>query len=299
MVPARRSPAAEQAESPSAPTTQRAQAAAPCRKQRGAPLVPGGSRASGAPPPVAKHLPSPPRIQATPPRPSASEAATGAEPVKARLSVGEVELTHQSISVRHLDRLVGGLLLATSPRVAWATLVRRTYGVTTSPVPDAAGASVFSPRSPSRRPRGRSWSTSDGHLCQFVPERATLPTRSSDASAPRAPRSRRPRTGTEVGDVVGEGDARPRCGRGGGERAATRRDAFANNDPPKTQRSNRQGAKAPRNSGAWRLGALAVHLSLGTWRPVACKGAMNRAAASSGAEIHYLWENRSWTAGKK
>lgn len=41
-----------------------------------------------------------------------------------------------------------------------------------------------------------------------------------------------------------------------------------NNDPPKTQRSNRQGAKAPRNSGAWRLGALAVHLSLGTWRPV-------------------------------
>ena len=40
------------------------------------------------------------------------------------------------------------------------------------------------------------------------------------------------------------------------------------NDPPKTQRSNRQGAKAPRNSGAWRLGALAVHLSLGTWRPI-------------------------------
>jgi len=43
------------------------------------------------------------------------------------------------------------------------------------------------------------------------------------------------------------------------------------NDPPKTQRSNRQGAKAPRNSGAWRLGALAVHLSLGTWRPVDLK----------------------------
>src|SRR4051812_26721596 len=27
-----------------------------------------------------------------------------------------------------LDRLTGGLLLATSPRVAWATLVRRAYG---------------------------------------------------------------------------------------------------------------------------------------------------------------------------
>jgi len=66
--------------------------------------------------------------QTTPPRPSASDAATGAEPVKAQLAVGDVELTHQGISVRHLDRLVGGLLLATSPRVAWATLLRRTHG---------------------------------------------------------------------------------------------------------------------------------------------------------------------------
>jgi hypothetical protein len=48
--------------------------------------------------------------------------------MKPRLAVGEVELTHQGISVRHLDRLVGGLLLATSPRVAWATRIRRTHG---------------------------------------------------------------------------------------------------------------------------------------------------------------------------
>jgi hypothetical protein len=48
--------------------------------------------------------------------------------MKPRLAVGEVELTHQGISVRHLDRLVGGLLLATSPRVAGATRIRRPPG---------------------------------------------------------------------------------------------------------------------------------------------------------------------------
>ncbi len=30
----------------------------------------------------------------------------------------------------------------------------------------------------------------------------------------------------------------------------------------------------------------------------ACKGAMNKAAAESGAEIHYLWGDQSWTAGR-
>jgi hypothetical protein len=121
--------AGERTESPTAPTTRRAQGAVPSRKQRGAPLVPGGSHPRGSPLPVAKNLPVllPLPNHATSP-PSASEAATGAEPMKPRLAVGEVELTHQGISVRHLDRLVGGLLLATSPRVAWATLLRRTHG---------------------------------------------------------------------------------------------------------------------------------------------------------------------------
>jgi hypothetical protein len=32
-------------------------------------------------------------------------------------------------SVRHLDRLLGGLLLATSPRIDWAKLIRRTFGI--------------------------------------------------------------------------------------------------------------------------------------------------------------------------
>jgi hypothetical protein len=31
--------------------------------------------------------------------------------------------------VRHLERLLGGLVLATSPRVEWAKLLRRTYAV--------------------------------------------------------------------------------------------------------------------------------------------------------------------------
>ena len=30
-----------------------------------------------------------------------------------------------------------------------------------------------------------------------------------------------------------------------------------------------------------------------------CKGVMNNAASSSGAEIHYIWENHIWTAGGK
>jgi hypothetical protein len=41
----------------------------------------------------------------------------------------DVEVTPQGISVRRVDRLLGGLLLATSPRVDWATLLRRTFDV--------------------------------------------------------------------------------------------------------------------------------------------------------------------------
>lgn len=39
----------------------------------------------------------------------------------------EVVVTDLGLSVRHLDRLLGGLLLATSSRVEWAKLLRRTY----------------------------------------------------------------------------------------------------------------------------------------------------------------------------
>jgi hypothetical protein len=40
-----------------------------------------------------------------------------------------VEITDVGISVRHLDRLLGGLLLATAPRLDWAKLLRRTFAI--------------------------------------------------------------------------------------------------------------------------------------------------------------------------
>jgi hypothetical protein len=40
-----------------------------------------------------------------------------------------VELGEGFISVRHWDRLLGGLLLAPAPRVPWATLLRRTHAI--------------------------------------------------------------------------------------------------------------------------------------------------------------------------
>ena len=45
------------------------------------------------------------------------------------ITPGDVEVTPQGISVRRVDHLLGGLLLATSPRVDWATLLRRTFDV--------------------------------------------------------------------------------------------------------------------------------------------------------------------------
>jgi hypothetical protein len=45
----------------------------------------------------------------------------------------DVEITDFGISVRHLDRLLGGLLLATAPRVDWAKLLHRTYAVDVLP----------------------------------------------------------------------------------------------------------------------------------------------------------------------
>jgi hypothetical protein len=43
------------------------------------------------------------------------------------LARGTAEIADFGISVRHLYRLLGGLLLATSPRVDWAKLLRRIY----------------------------------------------------------------------------------------------------------------------------------------------------------------------------
>jgi hypothetical protein len=40
-----------------------------------------------------------------------------------------VAITDFGISVRHLDKLLGGLLLAPAPRIEWAKLHRRTFGL--------------------------------------------------------------------------------------------------------------------------------------------------------------------------
>jgi hypothetical protein len=55
------------------------------------------------------------------------------------LSRMEIGFVPQGISVRHLDRLMGGLLLATSPRVDWAKLLRRTYAIDVLTCPRCGG----------------------------------------------------------------------------------------------------------------------------------------------------------------
>ena len=45
------------------------------------------------------------------------------------VAAGDVVITDFGISVRHLDRLLGGVRLATSPRVDWVKLIRRTFGI--------------------------------------------------------------------------------------------------------------------------------------------------------------------------
>ncbi|WP_438014177.1 hypothetical protein WMF18_25035 [Sorangium sp. So ce315] len=67
---------------------------------------------------------SPPRA-AAPAGPAVMPAACCAVAAVA----GDVVLTDFGISVRHLDRLLGGLLLATSSRIDWAKLIRRTFGL--------------------------------------------------------------------------------------------------------------------------------------------------------------------------
>jgi len=59
------------------------------------------------------------------------------------------------ISVRHWDRLLGGLLYATSPRVDWATLLRRSFSVDVLECPKCHGRlrmiAVITEREPARR----------------------------------------------------------------------------------------------------------------------------------------------------
>lgn len=51
----------------------------------------------------------------------------------------DVGFLPEGISVRHLDRLLDGLLLGTSSRVEWAKLLRRTYAVDVLTCPRCSG----------------------------------------------------------------------------------------------------------------------------------------------------------------
>ena len=72
---------------------------------------------------------TPPWPAVAPTVPAPSAATTLAVPRAAAVVLGDVVLTDFGISVRHLDRLLGGLLLATAPRLEWAKLLRRTFGI--------------------------------------------------------------------------------------------------------------------------------------------------------------------------
>jgi len=66
-----------------------------------------------------------------------------------------MRLAPNVISVRHWDRLLGGLLYATSPRVDWATLLRRSFSVDVLECPKCKGRlrmiAVITEREPARR----------------------------------------------------------------------------------------------------------------------------------------------------
>jgi hypothetical protein len=67
------------------------------------------------------------RARAAPEALPAATAGTSRTSPAASVLAGSVAITDFGISVRHLDRLLGGLLMATSPRLPWAQLLRRTY----------------------------------------------------------------------------------------------------------------------------------------------------------------------------
>jgi hypothetical protein len=81
---------------------------------------------------------------------------SGATLIAAAPEPGEVTLLAPNIlAVRHWDRLLGGILYATSPRVDWATLLRRSFQVDVLECPKCHGrlriVAVLSERAPVRR----------------------------------------------------------------------------------------------------------------------------------------------------
>ena len=74
------------------------------------------------------------------PGPDAPARAELPVAIAARVSLGEVErLSANMISVRHWDRLLGGVLYAATPRIDWARLLRRSLDVDVLNCPKCAG----------------------------------------------------------------------------------------------------------------------------------------------------------------
>jgi hypothetical protein len=74
------------------------------------------------------------------PETSANDVATGATVARPAPLVGDViQLAPNIVSVRHWDRLLGGLLYAATPRVDWATLLRRSFSVDVLECPKCHG----------------------------------------------------------------------------------------------------------------------------------------------------------------
>ena len=110
--------------------------------------------ARGGPAPRA---PSPPGASNTHrgPAMSANDVAMVAAVRAAPLDDDVMRLAPNVISVRHWDRLLGGLLYAVSPRVDWATLLRRSFSVDVLECPKCHGRlrmiAVITEREPARR----------------------------------------------------------------------------------------------------------------------------------------------------
>ncbi len=110
--------------------------------------------ARGGPAPRA---PSPPGASNTHrgPAMSANDVAMVAAVRAAPLDDDVMRLAPNVISVRHWDRLLGGLLYAVSPRVDWATLLRRSFSVDVLECPKCHGRlrmiADITEREPARR----------------------------------------------------------------------------------------------------------------------------------------------------
>jgi hypothetical protein len=85
----------------------------------------------------------------------ANDVAMTASVLRAPHPGDVIQLAPNIISIRHWDRLLGGLLYATQPRVDWATLLRRSFQVDVLECPKCHGrlrvVAVLTEREPVRR----------------------------------------------------------------------------------------------------------------------------------------------------